>query len=86
MRNALPALAMSALATAAMAHEGMHGPGSEYDVDEDGGLSVKEYTVYLKETKQDVSKAAELFARLDIDKDGLLSSAEFVRGLPPKQK
>lgn len=63
-----------------MAHEGMHGPGSEYDADGSGALSLSEYTTYLKETKQDVSKAAARFAAIDANKDGEISSGEFMRG------
>lgn len=73
-------------ATGALAHEGMHGPGSEYDADEDGGLSLAEYTAYLKETKQDVSTAAARFAALDANKDKELSSGEFAKGLVEDQK
>jgi hypothetical protein len=80
MKRVLAALALSALSMGAFAHEGMHGPGSEYDTDEDGGLSVEEYTAYLKETRQDVSRAATRSAALDTNKDGELSSAEFLRG------
>jgi len=87
MKKVLAALALSAMALGALAHEGMHGPGSEYDSDEDGGLSVEEYTAYLKETKQDVTQAAARFAALDANKDGELSSGEFLRGqrAEPKQ-
>jgi hypothetical protein len=72
--------------TAAYAHEGMHGPGSEYDADANGSLSVEEYKAYLKEARQDVSTAAAKFAALDTNKDGKLSSAEFARGQPAKAK
>jgi hypothetical protein len=80
------AAALSAISIGVMAHEGMHGPGSEYDTDHSGALSVKEYTAYLKQAKQDVSKAAAQFAALDKDKDGALSSAEFARGEQTKPK
>lgn len=70
----------------ALAHEGMHGPGSEYDADESGGLSVKEYAAYLAETKQDVKQAEARFKALDANKDGELSSAEFIKGLPKDGK
>jgi hypothetical protein len=80
------AAALSAISVGVMAHEGMHGPGSEYDADQSGDLSVKEYTAYLKQAKQDVSKAAAQFAALDKDKDGALSSAEFARGEQAKPK
>ena len=65
----------------ASAHEGMHGPGSEFDADADGGLSLQEYTQYLQANKQDTADAAKKFAALDSDKNGILSSAEFIRGL-----
>ena len=80
----LVSLALAAMA--AHAHEGMHGPGSEYDADASGTLSVEEYKAYLKESKQDVTAAAARFAALDTNKDGKLSSAEFARGLPAKTK
>jgi hypothetical protein len=66
----------------ALAHEGMHGPGAEYDADEDGELSVAEYTAYLKSSRQDVAGAAGKFAKLDKDKNGFLSSSEFILGMP----
>ncbi len=87
MMKALAAMvALSAIPMGAMAHEGMHGPGSQYDADGSGALSVKEYTAYLKEAKQDVSSAAGRFAALDTNKDGELSSAEFARGQSAKPK
>ena len=70
------------LATSAFAHDGMHGPGAEYDADESGELSLVEYTDYLKYTKQDVSAAAALFAKADTDKSGTLSAAEFILAMP----
>jgi hypothetical protein len=79
-------VALSAISMGVMAHEGMHGPGSQYDADGSGGLSVKEYTAYLKETKQDVSRAAAQFAAQDTNKDGVMSSAEFARGQTAKPK
>ncbi len=80
MKKLMAALVLSTVALAAPAHEGMHGPGSEYDFDEDGGLSVEEYTAYLKETRQDATQAAKRFAALDGNNDGELSSGEFLRG------
>jgi hypothetical protein len=81
-RNATFLVVASLLAAvAAHAHEGMHGPGSEYDADASEALSLAEYIVYLKQTKQDTSKAASRFAALDANKDSALSSAEFIRGL-----
>ena len=87
MRNlSLPLLGSVVVAVgSASAHDGMHGPGGEYDADQDGELSLLEYTDYLKTTKQDVSKAAALFAMLDTNKSGSLSDAEFIIGLQ-KQK
>jgi mRNA interferase MazF len=58
----------------------MHGPRSQYDTDEIGGLSLKEYTAYLADTKQDVRQAEARFKVLDAGKDGELSTAEFSRG------
>ena len=84
MRKLMSLVALSSFAMCAVAHEGMHGPGSEHDADGSGGLSVKEYTAYLKGAKQDDSKAAAQFAALDTNKDGELSSAEFMRGQQAK--
>jgi hypothetical protein len=78
-------LALMLAASAARAHEGMHGPGGEYDDNGDESLSLAEYTVYLKDYKLDVSTAASRFASLDSNKDGKLSSAEFIRGLNPEK-
>jgi hypothetical protein len=86
MKTLIASLVLAMAAGSAAAHEGMHGPGSEYDADESGSLSVSEYTAYLKATKQDVSQAAARFAALDTNKDGKLSSAEFSRGEQPKKK
>lgn len=47
----------------------------------DGVLSLDEYKAYLRKNLQDVSAAEKQFAALDTDKDGGLSSAEFLRGL-----
>ena len=86
MKKLTVAALVSVLSAGAIAHDGMHGPGSDYDYNEDESLLVAEYTAYLKEAKQDTSKAAALFAALDSNKDGKLSSAEFARGLPAKSK
>lgn len=86
MKKVLACMVLSAVAMGAVAHEGMHGPGAEYDKDGSGALSVEEYTTYLEKTKQDVSKAASQFAALDTNKDGKLTSAEFARGQAPKSK
>jgi Ca2+-binding EF-hand superfamily protein len=86
MRVFIASIVLSVAAAGASAHEGMHGPGSEYDADDSGSLSVDELKAYLKETKQDVSTAATRFASLDTNKDGKVSSAEFARGLQPKSR
>jgi hypothetical protein len=86
MKTLIALIALLSVAAGAAAHEGMHGPGAEYDADMDETLSLKEYTAYLKQTKQDVSAAATKFAALDTNKDGKLSSAEFARGLQTKPK
>jgi len=85
-----PAAILTLIVGTAFAHEGMHGPGAEYDADESGELSLGEYTAYLKASKQDVAAAATKFAELDRNKNGSLSSSEFILGLPkaaaePKQ-
>lgn len=77
-----PAALLTLVVGTASAHEGMHGPGDEFDSDEDGELSLDEYTSYLKSRKQDVAGAGERFAKLDKDKNGALSSSEFILGLP----
>jgi Ca2+-binding EF-hand superfamily protein len=79
-------ISLSVFSVAVIAHEGMHGPGSQFDADQSGALSVKEFTAYLKDSKQDISKAAERFAAMDANKDGQLSSAELLRGLNAKPK
>jgi len=86
MKAVVVSMMLSLAASAALAHEGMHGPGSEYDADASGSLSVEEFKAYLKESKQDVSTAAARFAALDTNKDGKLSSAEFARGQQAKTK
>lgn len=80
MIRVLP-VALMFFAGFAVAHEGMHGPGAKFDVDGSEDLSLAEYTEYLKSTKQDVVAAADKFAKLDRNKDGALSSAEFLAGL-----
>lgn len=77
----LPAAALTLVVGLAYAHEGMHGPGAKFDADGSKDLSLWEYTEYLKATKQDVAAAADKFAKLDRDKNGALSSAEFIAGL-----
>jgi hypothetical protein len=77
-------IAVAALTLAAgstFAHKGMHGPGAKFDVDGSEDLSLAEYIEYLKSEKEDVTKAADKFAKLDQDKNGALSSAEFLAGL-----
>ena len=86
MRVLIASLVLSVVAMGVSAHEGMHGPGSEYDADKSGSLSVEEYRSYLKESKQDVATATTRFASLDTNKDGKMSSAEFARGLQSKPK
>lgn len=71
-------------AGAAVAHDGMHGPGAKYDADGSGDLSLAEYTEYLKATKGDVAAAARQFAKIDANQDGKVSSAEFLRGQKSK--
>jgi hypothetical protein len=80
------ALVAAALPITAPAHQGMHGPGSEFDIDGDGGLSLAEYRVYLKSTNQDEMLAGIRFVALDTNMDGVLSTAEFILGLRQKRE
>ena len=82
MFRVISAAALTLVVASAFAHKGMHGPGAKFDVDGSEDLSLAEYAEYLKSEKQDVTKAAEKFAKLDQDKNGALSSAEFLAGLP----
>ncbi|MBL8269018.1 hypothetical protein [Steroidobacter sp.] len=81
MIRVLPAAALTFVVGAAFAHKGMHGPGAKFDADGSEDLSLAEYTEYLKAATQDVAAAADKFAKLDRDKNGALSSAEFIAGL-----
>lgn len=82
MNRFFPAAILAIVAVSATAHEGMHGPGAEFDANQDAKLSIEEYTAYLKSSKQDIAAAGTMFAKLDRDKSGFLSSAEFIAGLP----
>ncbi len=75
-----PAILMLAVTTAS-AHVGMHGRGAPFDTDKDGGLSLAEFTAYLKSAKRDESNAAALFAAADLNKNGSVSGAEFTAAL-----
>ena len=81
MIRVMSAAMLALCVDSAYAHEGMHGPGAKFDADGSENLSLAEYTEYLKSTKQDVAAAADQFAKLDRDKSGALSSAEFIAGL-----
>ena len=80
MIRVLSAAILTLVVGSAYAHKGMHGPAAEFDADESGELSLEEYTAYLKSANQDVTAAAAQFAKLDSDKNGSLSSAEFLKG------
>jgi len=82
MIQVLSACVLASVIGSACAHDGMHGPGAKFDADESGELSLAEYTAYLTATKQDAGAAAEKFAALDSDKNGSLSSKEFIVGMP----
>lgn len=82
----LIAAALLSAALPVLAHEGMHGPGSKFDADESGGLSVQEFKAYLVDARQDARQADARFKVLDANKDGELSSAEFIKGLPKQDK
>lgn len=86
MNRLFTAAVLAFAAATAIAHDGMHGPGAEFDADQDGKLSVEEYSAYLEASKQDVTTAAAMFAKLDRDQNGFLSSAEFIAGLPKADK
>ena len=77
----VPALIVAVFSCAAFAHDGAHGPAAEFDSDEDGKISLAEYTNYVKSIKQDVALASQRFETLDRDKSGFLSDAEFITGL-----
>lgn len=66
----------------AYAHKDMDGLVPAFDADRSGELSFEEYKTYLKSVNEDVSAAADRFAKLDTDESGTLSSAEFLKGQP----
>lgn len=82
MIRIVSAIILAFACTSVGAHKGMHGPGAEFDADENGVLSLQEYTAYLKASKQDVAAATAMFTKIDLDKSGSLTSAEFIVGLP----
>jgi hypothetical protein len=82
MFRVLSACVLTLIVSSAYAHEGMHGPGAKFDADGSGELSLAEYTAYLTSAKQDVAAAADKFAALDSNKNGTLSSKEFIVGMP----
>lgn len=68
-------------ASLAITHVGMHGPGTEFDTDGNGKLSVQECTAQLKATQQPVTSIAARFTATDVNAYGSLSSAESNRAL-----
>ena len=82
MIQGMSAATLALVVSSAYAHDGMHGPGAKFDVDGSEDLSLAEYSEYLKSTNQDTTAAVANFAKLDRDKNGALSSAEFIAGLP----
>lgn len=74
--------ALLAASLPALAHMGMHGPGSQYDWDGSGALSLEEFKHYLADTKQDMKQADARFKSLDANHDGKLTTDEFIKGLP----
>ena len=64
------------------AHDGLHGPIVQYDVDRNNQLSLSEYTAYIEATDgQTKTEAESAFTALDTDRSGYLSNAEFIRSL-----
>jgi EF hand len=89
VKNSVSATILVLGASIAFAHEGMHGPGAEFDTDRNGVLSVAEFTSYLKASSQSVANVASRFAETDLNKDGSLSSVELRRAVskaPPAAK
>jgi hypothetical protein len=83
MKALLPLLVL-VLAAPVLAHDGMHGPAAQFDKDENGSLSLAEFTALLQSRKEDVSKAEERFKALDTNGDGKLSSREALPAAPKK--
>ena len=64
------------------AHDGLHGPVVQYDVDRNDQLSLSEYTAYIEATDgQTKTEVESAFTTLDTDNSGYLSNAEFILSL-----
>ena len=64
------------------AHDGLHGPVMQYDVDRNDQLSLSEYVAYIEATDGQTKTGAEdAFTALDTDHNGYLSNAEFILSL-----
>jgi len=64
------------------AHDGLHGPVVQYDIDRNDQLSLSEYTAYIEAKNGQTKTGAEsAFTALDTDNSGYLSNAEFILSL-----
>ncbi|MET0291289.1 MAG: hypothetical protein ABW136_02925 [Steroidobacteraceae bacterium] len=80
MSKKIVILLASLIVAPAFAHDGMHGPGGEFDADEDGVLSLEEFEAYLKDSGGDLKTAKAQFKALDTNEDGGVSQGELARG------
>ena len=70
------------VASIVRAHDGLHGPIVQYDVDRNNQLSLSEYIAYIEATDGQTKMEAEsAFTALDKDHSGYLSNAEFILSL-----
>lgn len=83
LRNTIASSILLATSFTICAHEGMHGPGAELDVDGSGGISLNEF--YESSLTADLSaeESKTLFDELDRDQSLELSSTEYLRAINP---